>query len=142
MPVYAATTKLPPDPIIPGVAKWGTTYIEKRLFFQFRNSSQPLEVILREGEIIVGRVNPDTGEHPDVDLAAFGAADAGVSRKHVCLTFDNNVVRVSDLNSANFTYLNGYKLIPHQPRILRDGDELRLGQLVLRVQFGEKRVES
>ena len=37
--------------------------------------------------------------------------------------------------SHNGTYLNGQRLIAHQPRVLRDGDDIRLGFLVLRVKF-------
>ena len=40
-----------------------------------------------------------------------------------------------DLGSANATYLNGQKLIPFQARILRDGDELKLGNCGVRVGF-------
>ena len=36
---------------------------------------------------------------------------------------------------TNGTFLNGQRLVPNQPRILRDGDEIRLGHLVLYVRF-------
>ena len=40
--------------------------------------------------------------------------------------------------SANSTYLNGQRLLPSEPRILRDNDELRLGRLVIRVTFARE----
>jgi pSer/pThr/pTyr-binding forkhead associated (FHA) protein len=40
-----------------------------------------------------------------------------------------------DLDSTNGTYLNGVWMYPNQPRVLRDGDELMLGSLVLRFKF-------
>jgi predicted component of type VI protein secretion system len=42
---------------------------------------------------------------------------------------------VTDLGSANSTFLNGQRLMPHEPRVLRDNDEVRLGRLVFRVNF-------
>jgi pSer/pThr/pTyr-binding forkhead associated (FHA) protein len=42
---------------------------------------------------------------------------------------------IRDLNSANATYLNGGRLMPEQPAILRDGDQLRLGDLEITIQF-------
>ena len=36
-----------------------------------------------------------------------------------------------DLGSVNGTHLNGQRLVPNQPRVLRDGDEIRLGRLVV-----------
>jgi pSer/pThr/pTyr-binding forkhead associated (FHA) protein len=40
-----------------------------------------------------------------------------------------------DLGSTNGTHLNGQRLIPNQPRVLRDGDEVRLGKLVFHIFF-------
>lgn len=48
---------------------------------------------------------------------------------------DHDTVVVSDMGSANSTYLNGQRLMPYEPRILRDNDELRLGRLVIRISF-------
>jgi predicted component of type VI protein secretion system len=58
------------------------------------------------------------------------------------MTYKNGSLRLADLNSPNFTFLNNQKLIPNQSRILRDGDEIRLGRLVMTVQFGERTLEK
>jgi len=42
---------------------------------------------------------------------------------------------VVDLDSTNGTFLNGMRIMPHQPRILRDGDEIRLGLLKIIVKL-------
>jgi pSer/pThr/pTyr-binding forkhead associated (FHA) protein len=47
---------------------------------------------------------------------------------------DNTVVIV-DLDSVNHTYINGQRLHPKEVRVLRDGDELRLGKLSIKVTF-------
>ena len=87
-------------------------------------------------ELLVGRAHDQESlPQPDVDLAPHGGMEHGVSRNHLTLTRDHDTIFVTDLGSANSTYLNGQRLMPHEPRILRDNDELRLGHLVMRVNF-------
>ena len=96
------------------------------------------EITVMLGDVVtVGRSNPDTGDFQgiDVDLAPFGAAKKGVSRKHMKLTRKNLLVYVTDLGSTNGTLLNGRQIMPFTERILRSGDELQLGQLKLRVKL-------
>jgi hypothetical protein len=84
-------------------------------------------------DVVLGRSFGDY--KPDVDLGPYEAFERGVSRQHAVLRRQNDTVVLVDMNSANSTFLNGLRLLPEQPRILRDGDEIRLGQLVLRVSF-------
>jgi pSer/pThr/pTyr-binding forkhead associated (FHA) protein len=56
-----------------------------------------------------------------------------VSRRHVLIIREGNLLKVADLGSTNGTYLNGVRLQQHQPRLLRTGDRLSLGELVLKV---------
>ena len=86
-------------------------------------------------ELVLGRANPDTDELPAIDLTQAGGIDKGVSRKHALILRRDSALHIVDNNSANGTYLNGQKLIAMQPRILRDGDDIRLGHLVVRVTF-------
>jgi pSer/pThr/pTyr-binding forkhead associated (FHA) protein len=72
---------------------------------------------------------------PDLDLDPYGGADKGVSRNHAAIVRRDGALSVVDKGGANGTFLNGQRLIPHQPRILRDGDDLRLGHMVLQVRF-------
>ena len=74
---------------------------------------------------------------PDVDLAPYGAAEQGVSRRHAVIRRGEDTLTLVDLGSTNGTHLNGQRLIPHQPRVLRDGDEVRLGKLVFHIFFKE-----
>ncbi len=82
---------------------------------------------------MLGRAVEDV--QPDVDLTPFQAAELGVSRRHVKLTRQSATIMVQDLGSVNGTFLNGQKLLPYQPRVLRNEDELRLGHMTLRVSF-------
>jgi hypothetical protein len=87
-------------------------------------------------ETVIGRSEGGTMK-PDIDLSAHNASEMGVSRLHVALNYNakNNLLSVSDMKSANGTFINGQKLFPQEVRVLRDGDELRIGRLVLRAYF-------
>lgn len=118
--------------------KWGTANIGSRmeLILIARDSGQ--QFVFDAGaieEIVIGRFDPDTHTSPPVDLEAAGGMDMGVSRRHASILRQEGLLYVNDHGSHNGTYLNGQRLVPRQPRILRDGDDLRLAQLVLRVKF-------
>jgi pSer/pThr/pTyr-binding forkhead associated (FHA) protein len=86
-------------------------------------------------ELIIGRRNVQTGDAPPIDLHDFDGVEQGVSRVHAAIIRRDGSLNIVDKGSPNGTYLNGQRLVAHQPRILRDGDDLRLGHLVLRVTF-------
>jgi FHA domain len=95
------------------------------------------EVLLPLGQaVIIGRRadNPDD-LHPDIDLSLFQAAEKGVSRQHIRISYKGEMSYVTDLGSRNGSWLNNTQLLPRQERVLRDGDELRLGQLRIKVRF-------
>ena len=86
-------------------------------------------------KLIVGRSDPATGDRPDIDLGAFHAYENGVSRRHAAIICHGGELFITDLDSSNGTYLNGMRLFPHQPRLLSDGDEIRIGRATLHVKF-------
>jgi predicted component of type VI protein secretion system len=116
--------------------RWGTARLgtERKLLLHIRGHDTPLLVELIES-MVLGRYDTDTGETPDIDLEEYDAQDLGVSRRHAVVLIEDDAVKIMDLGSANATYINGQKLIPRQARILRDGDELRLGRMVIRINF-------
>lgn len=77
--------------------------------------------------ITLGRKNPATNEHPDVDLSGLPLNTAGISRKHVNLVYSNGQWYVEDLGSRNGTWLNSKLLMAYQRYKLNDGDQLRTG---------------
>lgn len=87
-------------------------------------------------DLIIGRGYSAQGIRPDVDLATADAMQHGVSRLHLLVEYDDDshVLRVTD-RSSNGTFVNGQRLHPKDKRVLRNGDTLRLGNLVLKVQF-------
>ena len=92
---------------------------------------------LNTREVVVGRSAENQTVRPDVDLSHVGAAELGVSRLHLAITYDrdNESIQVKDLGSANGTYVNAQKLLPTEIRAIRNGDEIRLARLTLRVRF-------
>ncbi|MBI5667740.1 MAG: FHA domain-containing protein [Chloroflexi bacterium] len=112
---------------------------ESVLALRMRGSSDVFEVRPQtsDHEIIIGRSSSGSAIMPDVDLNTRQAADLGVSRMHMAIRYeaDQNAVLVVDLGSANGTFINGQRVLPKEIRVLRHGDELRLGRLVLMVSF-------
>lgn len=90
-----------------------------------------------EREMIIGRGDGGATLQPDVDLNEQDGAKLGVSRVHLAIHYnaDNATVSVTDLRSANGTFINSQRLHPHEVRVLRHGDELRLARLLFQVYF-------
>jgi pSer/pThr/pTyr-binding forkhead associated (FHA) protein len=104
---------------------------------QLEVEGSPEPVVFKPSpETIFGRRDPATGAMPDVDLTPFAGYRMGVSRRHAAIRLgDNETLDIWDLGSSNGTYLNGQRLGAHRPYRLHDGDELRLGQMMIRVFF-------
>ncbi len=82
-------------------------------------------------EIIVGREDPVSDIYPEVDLTPFGGETGGVSRQHARMHYTNGQWSVTDLNSTNFTKVNGKRLEPHTPEPLEDGAQIHFGRIVV-----------
>jgi hypothetical protein len=91
--------------------------------------------LVRVNRLVIGRVDPNTGERPDIDLSAYGAYDNGVSRRHASIMLWNRGLFIMDEGSPNGTFLNEERLQPHEPRALKFGDRIRIGKLVLGISF-------
>jgi len=86
------------------------------------------ESISLDDEITIGRAAP-------ADLVL---EDVGLSQINTAIFRDGEDVLIVDENSTNGTFLNGEK-ISSRPKILFDGDEIKLGsETRVSVQFGEK----
>lgn len=86
-------------------------------------------------EILIGRLDSANRIFPDLDLTADGGPEGGISRRHSRITFRDGIPYVEDLKSTNHTYLNGVELESLVPYRLQHQDELRLGSVLLRVEF-------
>jgi pSer/pThr/pTyr-binding forkhead associated (FHA) protein len=88
---------------------------------------------LPEGEVQIGRTDRANGIFPQVDLDPEGGYEAGVSRKHALINKQDDAFYIKDLGSVNGSFLNKQRLAPETPQPLKDGDELRLGNIVMKV---------
>ncbi len=121
-----------------GRPQWGTARFNTRmsLIINVRDSKDRFNFFFDEiTELVLGREDQRAGTVPDVNLQSYGAAGKGVSRRHALIVRRDTALNVIDLDTPNGTFLNGQRLIANQPRILRDGDELRLGHMILRISF-------
>jgi hypothetical protein len=98
------------------------------------DSGRDVEMPLTK-EVNIGRLDPASASFPDVDLTSDGGLEKGVSRRHAKITRRGSEVFIEDLGSINGTFLNRKKLTPYLPQALKNGDELQLGKLILRVSF-------
>lgn len=84
-------------------------------------------------EFTVGRVGEGQSLTPDIDLTPHQAYSHGVSRLHAVLRRGVDAIYITDLASANGTFLNGRRLEPHQEHELSHGDVLGLGSLKVQI---------
>ena len=55
----------------------------------------------------------------------------GISRYHASISLQKNEAELLDLDSVNGTYVDGLRLNPRQPRVLRGGEEIQIGDIRL-----------
>jgi hypothetical protein len=118
--------------------KWGTARFNDRMNLVLRLADSGHRFVFDAesiNELVIGRYDVSAQYSPEVDLQAHGASENGVSRRHASIIRRDGALHLVDLDTPNGTYLNGQKLIPHQARVLRDGDDIRLGRLVLQIAF-------
>jgi len=124
----AAPHGLPPQPAEPA-----TVEDRHKLVIKFVVSASQAAILLDmdRNEWLIGRSDPVRGVFPEVDLGPHGGDKSGVSRRHARLVTQAGQCLISDLNSTNFTFLNGEKLQPGELYPLKHGDEIRFGILAL-----------
>jgi len=85
--------------------------------------------------VVLGRREFNKPELVDIDLTPYGAREKGVSRRHAALYRTSHILSLVDLGSSNGTYLNGTRLLPHRPRLVRSDDEVAFGTMVFKIHF-------
>ncbi|HML21245.1 MAG TPA: FHA domain-containing protein [Aggregatilinea sp.] len=121
---------------VQGRLTWGTARFDpsSKLVIHIRDVAEPMLLEPTE-ETLLGRSDDPAQPLVGLDLSPYGAAEHGVSRRHAAIRRGEDTLTLVDLGSTNGTHLNGQRLIPNQPRVLRDGDEIRLGKLIFHIFF-------
>ncbi len=83
----------------------------------------------RRVEVVIGREDPVSGIFPEIDLTDHGGDEGGVSRKHARVLPQGDRFVIQDLNSVNYTFVNGERLAPGQQRVIEDGDQVSFGRV-------------
>jgi FHA domain len=113
----------------------GQAFVEHSKSICFEVAGQHLSVPLKSA-VVLGRGSDISDDaQPDLDLGPYNAHKYGVSRRHARIRYEGFMTYISDLGSSNGTWLNGQRLVVNKERLLRNGDELQLGQLRIRVKF-------
>lgn len=95
-------------------------------------------------EITVGRSGSKQPILPDIDLAPYNAFELGVSRLHAMLKIVDDRLIITDLGSANGTWINGKKIAPQVDQILNHLDMVTFGKLKVQVLInqGSKNIQQ
>lgn len=110
----------------------GLSAVGRSVGFQIRGLVERLE--FEEGtEIVLGRVDIANPDFSRFDLTPYGGHERGVSREHALIRYHEGKLTITDLGSANGTMVNMQRLAVGQPVDLKDGDELILGTLSMRI---------
>lgn len=107
---------------------------ENIILLHIHGEQDPLAIQVTD-RVILGRTGGETDNAPLINLDEHAAENHGVSRRHAMLTRDGDRLYISDLGSTNHTYLNGNQLQEHDNLVLRDGDELTLGHMRMKVFY-------
>ncbi|MCI0713198.1 MAG: FHA domain-containing protein [Chloroflexi bacterium] len=107
---------------------------ENIILLHIHGEQDPLAIQVTD-RVILGRTGGETDNAPLINLDEHDAENHGVSRRHAMLTREGDRLYISDLGSTNHTYLNGNQLQEHDNLVLRDGDELTLGHMRMKVFY-------
>ncbi len=135
---HAATRALDEPEIEEVLPRWGSARPSQRITLNIVTGTGDKIMSFETGnlqELVIGRRDPATNDAPPIDLTEFGGVDKGVSRRHAAIIRKDGSLHIVDYGSYNGTFLNGQRLVEDQPRVLRDGDDLRFGHLTVRISF-------
>jgi hypothetical protein len=93
------------------------------------NGEHELPLPTDKSEIIIGREDPVSHIFPEVDLTPFGGESGGVSRQHARIQHTGDQWMIADLNSTNFTHVDGKRIEPNVAVPLYDGVQIRFGRI-------------
>ena len=123
-PATAAPEPAPAPPVAPTPAPVGPRFVVV-------DGGTELRLPADKAEIIVGREDPVSNIYPEVDLTPFGGEMGGVSRQHARLNLSGGQWTITDLNSTNYTRLDGARLETNTATALPDGARVQFGRIAM-----------
>jgi hypothetical protein len=115
---------------LPGTTQFDSDNLLVLQFPQFLSA-----IVIRPTDYLrIGRKDPERNDVPEIDLTPYGAVDKGISRLHAAIYRTTNLFLV-DLCSLNGTFVEGKRLVPNTPYILRNRDQIQFAKLTINVFF-------
>jgi serine/threonine protein kinase len=88
------------------------------------------EMPVTRNPMLLGRASEAEDYQPDFDMTFYDEGDY-VSRRHARITRGKRGYFVTDLGSSNGTTVNRVPLVPHRAHLLRNGDRIQVGLVVI-----------
>jgi hypothetical protein len=88
------------------------------------------EMPVSRSPMLLGRASDAEGYRPDFDMTFYDEGDY-VSRRHARITKGRTGYHITDLGSSNGTTVNGKPLDAQRARLLRNGDRIKVGLVVI-----------
>jgi pSer/pThr/pTyr-binding forkhead associated (FHA) protein len=88
------------------------------------------EMPVAKSPMLLGRASEAEGYHPDFDMTFYDEGDY-VSRRHARITKGRAGYFVTDMGSSNGTTLNAHRLDSRRGYLLRNGDRIKVGLVVI-----------
>ena len=96
-------------------------------FLDIQQNEQVVQrIAIKENQVVVGRLDPNRGITPEIDLTPFDPQGT-VSRRHALIRLEKTRFSIEDLKSRNKTRLGELVLPPLQPEVLQNGDVVSFG---------------
>jgi hypothetical protein len=92
------------------------------------------EMPVARSPMLLGRASQAENYLPDFDMTFYDEGDY-VSRRHARITRGQAGYFITDLGSSNGTMLNEHALIPQRAYLLRNGDRIKVGLVVIQFWF-------
>ena len=106
----------------------------KQIMILIPSSRRRLELKL-EDDIRIGRADPEANVMPEIDFTQDEGIENGISRLHAIINLTKQGILLTDLNSTNGTSINKVRIPSQQPVLLKTGDEVRFGDLLVHIFF-------
>ncbi|MEL6149871.1 MAG: FHA domain-containing protein [Chloroflexota bacterium] len=112
------------------------------IYFETTDESLALRVEYSIGCFTIGRIDPNTGRMPHIDLTLFDARENVVSRRHAVLHCTERETYLEDTYSTNGTYYDGIRVQPETRIQINNSGQVRFGGLFLRMTIFHPSRES
>lgn len=83
----------------------------------------------------IGRADREANIIPEIDFTSDQGIENGISRLHAVIELTSQGILLTDLNSTNGTTLNKVRLPAEKAVLLKSGDEIRFGDLLVHIFF-------